>query len=87
LISTPLAFHENNTPMIIFRNNLTAQQKFIDDYNADKLIIIGKHVDTSMPHEEFLGNATSLSLKIAKFFGKSSNVVIVPYNMDGFCVK
>ena len=84
LISTPLAFHENKAPMIVFKNNLTAQQKFIDDYNAEKLIIIGKHIDTSVPHEEFLGNAISVALKIAKFFGKSSNVVIMPCNMEEY---
>lgn len=84
LISTALAFHEGKVPMLLFKDDLAVQQKFIDDYGADKLIVVGKHVDAALPCREFLGDAVAVSLKIAEFFGKSSSVVVMPCSMDEY---
>ncbi len=84
LISTALAFHEGKLPMLLFKNNLTAQQRFINDYGADSLIVVGKHVDATLPCKEFLGDAVSVSLKIAEFFGRSNSAVVMPYGMDEY---
>jgi len=84
LISTALAFHEGKVPTLLFKDDLAVQQKFIDDYGADKLIVVGKHVDAALPCREFSGDAVAVSLKIAEFFGNSSTAVVMPYSMDEY---
>jgi len=84
LVSTSLAFHEGKAPMLLFNGTIGRQQKFINDYGADGLIVVGKHVDTSLSCREFLGDAVSVSLKVAEFFGNSNAVVIMPYSMDEY---
>jgi len=81
LIATPLSFHEGKIPLLLFKENLTRKhERFIEAYNGNNFIVIGKHIDDSYPKQEFIGNATSISIKIAeRFYGDSKFVVILPY--------